>query len=141
MGPLTWGGAIYSTYHCSLLSQVKSLLPRFHRNITRKYDNTALFSLGGYWIPLTGHFHRQSAAGWKGMYKYRSRIWGKKSMRQIPQEQGSKTEIYFSLPLCPEISPSSFTRAHLDPRGPDWLRYWLRSVKSVCKALKPSLHT
>ena len=48
-----------------LSSQVKLLLPKFHRNRTRKYNNTALF-LGGCWVPLTGRFHRHSAAGWAG---------------------------------------------------------------------------
>ena len=44
-------------------SQVKLLLPKFHRNRTRKYYNTAL-CLGGCWVSLTGRFHRHSAAGW-----------------------------------------------------------------------------
>ena len=44
-------------------SQVNLLLPRFHRNRTRKYNNTALFG-GGCWVSLTGRFHRHSAAGW-----------------------------------------------------------------------------
>ena len=44
-------------------SQVKLSLPKFHRNRTRKYYNTALF-LGGCWVSLTGRFHRHSAAGW-----------------------------------------------------------------------------
>ena len=44
-------------------SQVGLLLPKFHRNRTRKYNNTALF-VGGCWVPLTGCFHRHSAAGW-----------------------------------------------------------------------------
>ena len=44
-------------------SQVKLLLPKFHRNRTRKYNNTALFG-GGCWVSLTGCFHRHSAAGW-----------------------------------------------------------------------------
>ena len=44
-------------------SQVKLLLPKFHRNRTRKYYNTALF-VGGCWVSLTGRFHRHSAAGW-----------------------------------------------------------------------------
>ena len=44
-------------------SQVRLLLPKFHRNRTRKYYNTALF-LDGCWISLTGRFHRRSAAGW-----------------------------------------------------------------------------
>jgi len=44
-------------------SQIKSLLPKFHRNRTRKYNNTALFG-GGCWVSLTGRFHRHSAAGW-----------------------------------------------------------------------------
>ena len=45
------------------LSQVKLLLPKFQRNRTRKYYNTALF-VGGCWVSLTGRFHRHSAAGW-----------------------------------------------------------------------------
>ena len=44
-------------------SQVKLLLPKFHRNRTRKYYNTAL-CLGVCWVSLTGRFHRHSAAGW-----------------------------------------------------------------------------
>ena len=44
-------------------SQVKLLLPKFHRNRTRKYYNTALF-VCGCWASLTGRFHRHSAAGW-----------------------------------------------------------------------------
>ena len=47
----------------SFLGQVKLLLPKFHRNRTRKYNNTALFG-GGCWVSLTGRFHRHSAAGW-----------------------------------------------------------------------------
>ena len=43
--------------------KVKLLLPKFHRNRTRKYDNTAP-SGGGCWVSLTGRFHRRSAAGW-----------------------------------------------------------------------------
>jgi hypothetical protein len=46
-------------------SQVKLLLPKFHRNRTRKYNSTALFG-GGCWVSLTGRFHRHSAAGWAG---------------------------------------------------------------------------
>ena len=45
-------------------SQVKLLLAEFHRNRTRKKNNTALFG-GGCWVSLlTGRFHRHSAAGW-----------------------------------------------------------------------------
>ena len=44
-------------------NQVKLLLPKLHRNRTRKYNNTALFG-GGCWVSLTGRFHRHSAAGW-----------------------------------------------------------------------------
>ena len=47
----------------SLWLQVKLLLPKFHRNRTRKYNNTALF-VGGCWVSLIGRFHRHSAAGW-----------------------------------------------------------------------------
>ena len=46
-----------------MASQVKLLLPKFHRNRTRKYYNTALFG-GGCWVSLTGRFHRHLAAGW-----------------------------------------------------------------------------
>ena len=49
--------------HAAPVSQVKLLLPKFHRNRTRKYNNTALF-VGGCWVSLTGRFHRHSAAGW-----------------------------------------------------------------------------
>ena len=35
-----------------MASQVKLLLPKFHRNRTRKYNNTALF-LGGCWKHLS----------------------------------------------------------------------------------------
>ena len=44
-------------------NQIKLLLPKFHRNRTRKYNNTALFG-GGCWASLTGRFHQHSAAGW-----------------------------------------------------------------------------
>ena len=44
-------------------AQVELLLPKFHRNRTRKYYNTALF-VCGCWVSLTGRFHRHSAAGW-----------------------------------------------------------------------------
>ena len=44
-------------------NQVKLILPKFHRNRHRKYNNTALF-MGGCWISLTGRFYRHSAAGW-----------------------------------------------------------------------------
>ena len=44
-------------------SQVELVFPKFRRNRTRMYHNTALF-VGGCWVSLTGRFHRQSAAGW-----------------------------------------------------------------------------
>ena len=44
-------------------SQVKLLLPKFHRSRSRKYYKTALFG-GGCWVSLTWRFHRHSAAGW-----------------------------------------------------------------------------
>ena len=46
---------------CHSASQVKLLLPKFHRK--SKYNNTAPFG-GGCWVSLTGRFHRHSAAGW-----------------------------------------------------------------------------
>ena len=48
---------------CQPRSQVKLLLPKFHRNRTRKYYNTAL-CLGVCWVSLTVRFHRHSAFGW-----------------------------------------------------------------------------
>ena len=45
-------------------SKVKLLLPKFHRNRTRKYYSTALFGAAAGSVSLTGRFHRHSAAGW-----------------------------------------------------------------------------
>ena len=59
------GGGPLGSGSMTRASQVKLLLPKFHRNRTRKYNNTALFG-GGCWVSLTGRFHRHSAAGWAG---------------------------------------------------------------------------
>ena len=56
-------GSLWIAYHSRVLSQVKLLLPKFHRNRTHRYYSSALFG-GGCWVFLTGCFHRHSAAGW-----------------------------------------------------------------------------
>ena len=59
----SWRWGTHRELYQNPLSQIKLLLPEFHRNKTHKYNNTALFG-GGCWVSLTGLFHRHSAAGW-----------------------------------------------------------------------------
>ena len=67
-----WRNELSDSALSRLTSQVKSshLSPNFIKtaktkvkDITHKCNSAALF-LGGCWIPLTGRFHRRSAAGW-----------------------------------------------------------------------------